>query len=395
MNEDEKMNLIERTVRLLVRSTLLEGRVDDIARQYSLDVADVRRLGKLDPTSQKKYLSWIVKQIAIEGEDEPDVGEAVKKFHDHSMKLKLRDINQYMSLDQLQKAVADVANVKSSSEKRRAVKATGGDRVYEDDNITVVFVKNKQTSCQYGKGTQWCISGVNANLFDSYAVENEIFYFIMRRVPFGDNYDKLAVKFTRDDDNSVIDTEVYDAQDDVIDVEEDDVSYGVVDLSDLLQVLERDAVKRPMTLQCRIASGDVTDDELHTYYMSEVAGGSLHDHITFFSLIDDPEVRGRLQNVVTNSEFLDIVGDLSDPTMKMFSDAEGWRVWWHDSVAKLHRDNGPAVVMNVHGKMSKHWYKHGERHRADGPATVTSNGDVVWYINGRRINVDDIDDVEF
>jgi hypothetical protein len=377
--------LLESYIRCVICKFLVEGRVDDIAHRHSLDVADVRRLGELDPTPQKKYLPWIVKQIADEGEDETDVAEIIGKFHAHQAKLKLRDINQYMSLDQLQKAVVDVVNVKSATEKRRAVKASGGDRIYEDDNITVVFVKDKQTSCRYGKGTQWCISGDNANLFDSYAVENEIFYFIMRRVPNDDNYDKLAVKFTRDDNNSIIDTEVYDAQDDVIDVEEDDVSYGVVDLSDLLRVLERDAVKRPVTLQYRIANGDVTDDELFTHYKNNIANGSVFEHMQFFAFVKDPATRAKIQEVVTNEEFLKFVGDLSEHNLKINIDGvNDWSLVWTQN-GKPHRDGDkPALIANDDTGILMKWCKHGELHRTTGPAIVRSNGDKEWWVNNRR-----------
>ena len=48
---------------------------------------------------------------------------------------------------------------------------------------------------------------------------------------------------------------------------------------------------------------------------------------------------------------------------------------------RLHREDGPAVE-NADG--SKQWYLNGQRHREDGPAIEWADGSKQWYLNGRK-----------
>ena len=57
---------------------------------------------------------------------------------------------------------------------------------------------------------------------------------------------------------------------------------------------------------------------------------------------------------------------------------------YFDSEGKLHRIHGPAVIHDG-ACVCDSWWKHGQRHRDDGPAFV--NGDhVEYYINGVRVS---------
>jgi len=46
---------------------------------------------------------------------------------------------------------------------------------------------------------------------------------------------------------------------------------------------------------------------------------------------------------------------------------------------KLHRNNGPAVVLP---NGSKFWYEYGMLHREDGPAIEYANGSKAWCLGG-------------
>tara|TARA_Y100000034_G_scaffold15071_1_gene15868 strand:+ start:555 stop:938 length:384 start_codon:yes stop_codon:yes gene_type:complete len=48
--------------------------------------------------------------------------------------------------------------------------------------------------------------------------------------------------------------------------------------------------------------------------------------------------------------------------------------------AKLHREDGPAVI---YANGSKFWYLNGKLHREDEPAVIHANGDKCWYLNGK------------
>jgi hypothetical protein len=60
-------------------------------------------------------------------------------------------------------------------------------------------------------------------------------------------------------------------------------------------------------------------------------------------------------------------------------DGSEWH-WFNDS---LHREDGPAV-MYANGDFA--WYKHGKRHRLDGPA-MYYNKCASWCVEGKKIDV--------
>jgi hypothetical protein len=51
----------------------------------------------------------------------------------------------------------------------------------------------------------------------------------------------------------------------------------------------------------------------------------------------------------------------------------------YDENGQLHNDNGPAIEYWDGGG---EWFRHGIRHRLDGPAILKMNGEISWYING-------------
>ena len=71
------------------------------------------------------------------------------------------------------------------------------DVVYDSDDLIVRHIKNKQASCHYGLGTKWCISMRGADYFEDYETHNATFFFFERKVPVGDEYDKMALMVPR------------------------------------------------------------------------------------------------------------------------------------------------------------------------------------------------------
>ena len=60
--------------------------------------------------------------------------------------------------------------------------------------------------------------------------------------------------------------------------------------------------------------------------------------------------------------------------------------WYRHGV--LHREGGPAVEM-AHG--TKKWFVNGEYHREDGPALDTGNPETSrWYIHGRQLEPEEV-----
>jgi hypothetical protein len=59
---------------------------------------------------------------------------------------------------------------------------------------------------------------------------------------------------------------------------------------------------------------------------------------------------------------------------------------WLDAEGNRHRDDGPALV-STNG--DKWWYQHGKSHRADGPAIIYANGINLWWLNNRCLPFDE------
>ena len=55
--------------------------------------------------------------------------------------------------------------------------------------------------------------------------------------------------------------------------------------------------------------------------------------------------------------------------------------WWQQS-GKKHRANGPAVVTSVG---DQYWWYNGHLHRTDGPARILEDGQVEYWINDKHV----------
>lgn len=59
------------------------------------------------------------------------------------------------------------------------------------------------------------------------------------------------------------------------------------------------------------------------------------------------------------------------------------RTLWRDEDGLLHREDGPAIIMQ---NGTKYWYCRGYLHREDGPAIINVFGEPPqWYLNGQNM----------
>ena len=72
----------------------------------------------------------------------------------------------------------------------------------------------------------------------------------------------------------------------------------------------------------------------------------------------------------------------ADANWSVFVDDGGW----------AHRDDGPAVV-RPNG--IREWFRHGLRHREDGPAVEGLIVDDEFWLNGRRVQSNEIGRIRF
>ena len=53
--------------------------------------------------------------------------------------------------------------------------------IYEDEHVRVHHMKTKEGSCQYGRGSKWCVSGTNYNAYDEYNMKSPLLMFVDKK----------------------------------------------------------------------------------------------------------------------------------------------------------------------------------------------------------------------
>jgi len=77
-----------------------------------------------------------------------------------------------------------------------------------------------------------------------------------------------------------------------------------------------------------------------------------------------------------------------------FDSYNKWEPMRYD-VSKFHRLDGPAFERcptTANNNWSKMWFVYGKHHRIDGPACEYSDGGRSWWINGRILNCNAVED---
>ncbi len=67
-------------------------------------------------------------------------------------------------------------------------------------------------------------------------------------------------------------------------------------------------------------------------------------------------------------------------TVKVYEDRTEW---YHNNL--LHCEDGPAIewkAPSTHHHGRREYWQNGKRHRVDGPALITEDGDEFWFLNG-------------
>lgn len=53
--------------------------------------------------------------------------------------------------------------------------------IYEDEHVRVHYMKTKEGSCQYGRGSKWCVSGTKYNAYDDYNKKSPLLMFVDKK----------------------------------------------------------------------------------------------------------------------------------------------------------------------------------------------------------------------
>jgi hypothetical protein len=179
---------------------LREGRREDLKQKYSekfeggtgldfiLNISDLVDFNH-------KYTDWVLKNVNPESENFDDdveyIVELIKDFDKYQSQFPKKDINQYVSVNELDAVVSHARKKKQEKELENQV-----DKIYEDDKFLVVKPKSHAASCKYGSNTRWCTTAQSDTHFKQYTSGNQVLYYIINKAnSTNKNYSKVAIHF--------------------------------------------------------------------------------------------------------------------------------------------------------------------------------------------------------
>lgn len=142
-----------------------------------------------DPTAKNggigKYTKWIL-NLARHGKWKPgdsyETKSSLERFAKIGGKLEKNDIQQYSSVGELYQAIRDASGVKTRTETKN-----DAEKVYEDEDWTVIHPLTKEAAILYGKHTKWCTAatgnGYFDNMFDRYNDDGPLYIIISKKHP--------------------------------------------------------------------------------------------------------------------------------------------------------------------------------------------------------------------
>ena len=240
-------------------SSLLQEYIKRILSEKKSDDLKVKfpnlsnEIDELENTVHPKYLEWCVKQLTQDFSIN-DLIPTIKFYDKNSSKFQSKDINSYKTLKDLENELKEIGS-KSKTELRKEVKSEGAEKLFEDDQYVLLYIKNKDASVTYGAGTKWCITMRDAKYFEQYSNENVVFYFLINKnLDQKNSLSKLAFAIQRDKENKILKTEIFDAEDKKIKIPKG--------LEKFLEISKLDAPKRPMGLMSKLKFGFASEEEV-------------------------------------------------------------------------------------------------------------------------------------
>jgi hypothetical protein len=226
---------------------LREGRKEDLKKKYSTkfneqDLDFILNISDLVDFNHK-YTDFVLKNTDGDGELDTDELEhfvgLIKDFDKYQSQLPKKDINQYVSLNELEKVILYIRGKNKEKELEKQAK-----KIYEDDKFVILKPQTEEASCKYGSNTKWCVTSKGSGHFQRYTSGRQSLYFIINKTnSTNKNYSKVAIHF---DDGG--EPRYWDSQDSPMGQKEIEIlNYAFPELIDAI------------TADYRIYAGSMTD----------------------------------------------------------------------------------------------------------------------------------------
>jgi len=219
---------------------LKEGRKEDLKKKYSTkfneqDLDFILNISTLADFNHK-YTDFVLKHTDGDGELDTDELERfiglIEDFDKYQSQFPKKDINQYVSFNELESVVNFARNKKKEKELEGQAK-----KIYEKGNFVVIQPKTEEASCKYGSNTKWCVTSKGSGHFNRYTSGRQGLYFIINKTKSTNkNYSKVAIHF---DDTG--EPRYWDAQDSPMGQREIEIFEYAFD--DMIQAIKNDYKK--------------------------------------------------------------------------------------------------------------------------------------------------------
>lgn len=148
--------------------------------KISEDVFNI--LAERDPSPTKKYLEWMCKQYLLIQERPEHIGDVIKVYDNliNRSMVSDKDINNFKTLEDLEKVVSEASKKRSKTEISKKVKKNA-EVILNDKDLFIVVPKSHAASCLYGKNTKWCTTGKTPTYWDAYTKKGVKFYYIINK----------------------------------------------------------------------------------------------------------------------------------------------------------------------------------------------------------------------
>ncbi len=198
-----------RIASLIIKTAALSKK-DALARFPHYE-EEIEYFSERDPSrGRSKYLEWELKILDSNQALSEEIADVVELFEKFSPKLDKRDIYQYKvnEFTELRDKLLELKEQKSlkkdKADKRyKLEEVPDSEKLFENDDFEVLWIKNKAASVFHGKGSKWCVTMKGKSYYEQYQLDNTVFFFILnKKSDISDPLYKIAISYQRDIDNN-------------------------------------------------------------------------------------------------------------------------------------------------------------------------------------------------
>ncbi len=143
--------------------------IDTAAKRLNLTPEELLKLvNEADPTNEKKFEAWLIKQLVFKNirlpEDGPRVLQILQNFiiYSNQNKVKYKDIARYKTIQDLETDLDSLRMVSFDPREKMTIetlKSFPGVQVFKGYSYVIAAISNQKSLETLGLGTKWCTRG--------------------------------------------------------------------------------------------------------------------------------------------------------------------------------------------------------------------------------------------